>query len=283
MLFDVHAHLTSPKFEGDVEGVIERARVAGVGTIISNGLNIQDNEKVLALAAKYPDLIKPALGFYPVDAVLPEMIAAGVDYPRDDTDVRSAEDTVAWLKDNVHRAFAIGEIGLDHYWVPEAMWAKQEAIFRQLVQMAMDNDLPIIIHTRKAEARTFEVLQEMGAPRVDWHCYSSKLKLAKRIAESGHYLSVPANARRSETFKGLLTKLPREQLLLETDCPYLGPEPGVRNEPANVAGTWAYAAELWEVPESQVLEQLNANFERLFRVAPNRAPGHPGGAPLSAQ
>lgn len=266
-LFDVHAHLTSKKFADDVGEVIERARNAGVTTIISNGLNIADNERVLSLA-KESDIVRPAIGYYPVDAVLPEMTAAGVDYPRDDVDAHSAEDTIEWLRNHADQAVAIGEIGLDHHWVPEPFWQRQEEIFRKLVAVAMNADLPIIIHTRKAEARTFEVLKEMGAPRVDWHCFSSRLKLAKRIAEAGHYLSVPANARRSETFTGLLRSLPREQLLLETDCPYLSPEPGTRNEPANVAGTCTYASELWETTREAAEAQLEANFERLFRFRP---------------
>lgn len=266
-LFDVHAHLTSSRFSDDIDTVIDRARQAGVTSIVSNGLNIADNEKVLALSADYP-IVKPALGLYPVDAVLPEMLADGVEYPRDDTEVRSAAETVSWLAAHADRAIAIGEIGLDHHWVPEKYWEYQETIFRQLVEVALQADLPIIIHTRKAEARTLEILLEMRASRVNWHCFSSRLKLARRIADAGHYLSVPANARRSETFTGLLQTIPRERLLLETDCPYLAPEPGARNEPANVAATCRYAAELWQLGELDALRQFEDNFERLFRIRP---------------
>lgn len=266
-LFDVHAHLTSPKFEGDVDDVVARARAAGVTTIISNGLHVADNERVLALAARH-SIVKPALGLYPVDAVLPEMTAAGVDYPRDDAEEVDFERTLSWLGEHASRAVAIGEIGLDHHWVPEPFWQRQEEIFRRLVGLALDVDLPVIIHTRKAESRTFEILVEMGARRVNWHCYSSRLKLAHRIAEAGHFLSVPANARRSETFTALLRDLPRSQLLLETDCPYLGPVPGERNEPSNVRGTLGYAAELWGESEEASLRALEENFERLFGFAP---------------
>lgn len=134
-LFDVHAHLTSPAFD-DVDEVIERAKNAGLSTIISNGLNIVDNERVLALSQKH-SLVRPALGFYPVDTVLSEMLEMGIDYPRE-VEMHSAEETIAWLKDHLSDAVAVGEIGLDHYWVPEALWEKQEAIFRQLVTVAMD-------------------------------------------------------------------------------------------------------------------------------------------------
>lgn len=264
-LFDVHAHLTSSAFD-DVDDVIARAQQSGLSTIISNGLNIHDNELVLKLADEHP-IVRPALGFYPVDTVLPEMLEMGIDYPRS-VDMRTPDETIRWLEEHADRAIAIGEIGLDHHWVPEQLWQKQEDIFRRLVKVAQGADLPIIIHTRKAEARTLEILLEMGVTRVNWHCFSSRLKLARRIAEAGHYLSIPANARRSETFTGMLRSVPRTQLLLETDCPYLSPEPGTRNEPRNVAGTHAYAAEIWQASEESALQQLEENFERLFRVAP---------------
>jgi TatD DNase family protein len=266
-LFDVHAHLTSNAFDGELDAVLARAVAAGLTTIISNGLNIADNLRVLELSRRSP-VVRPALGLYPVDAVLPEMLESGIDYPRDDADTRSAEETITWLREHAEQAVAIGEIGLDHYWVPEPLWARQEQIFRSLVEVAMEANKPIIIHTRKAERRTFEILVEMRAPRVNWHCYSSRLALGRQIAEAGHFLSIPANARRNETFSGLLRGAKREQLLLETDCPYLGPEPGVRNEPANVGGTLAYAAELWSCTPDAALAQLEANFERLFGFAP---------------
>ena len=265
-LFDVHAHLTHPALAAEAAEVIARARAAGLTTIIANGLNPGDNQAVLALAAREP-LVKPALGFYPVDAVLVEMRAAGVDYPREG-DECSADEGIAYLRAHVEQAFAVGEIGLDGHWVPERFWQEQERVFCALVKLALDADKPIIIHTRKREARALELLEQLGAQRVNWHCFGGKVKLARRIAERGHYLSIPANARRSESFTRMLETLPRERVLLETDCPYLAPEPGARNEPANVASTAAYAAQLWQLSEASVRELLAENFARLFGVAP---------------
>ncbi len=265
-LFDVHAHLTHEKLAGDCEAVLARARAAGLTTIITNGLNPRDNEAVLELAARLP-MVRPALGFYPVDSVLPQMRAAGVPYPREG-DECSTEEGIAYLRQNVGRAFAVGEIGLDGYWVPEALWPIQEQAFRDAVAIALDADKPVIIHTRKREARALEILDELGAERVSWHCFGGRVKLARKIAERGHYLSIPANAQRSESFTRMLQTLPRERVLLETDCPYLAPEPGARNEPANVAGTAAYAGRLWGLDERATRSQLEDNFERLFRVRP---------------
>jgi TatD DNase family protein len=265
-LFDVHAHLTHPDLAPEIDAVVARAAQAGVTTIISNGLNPDDNQAVKALAERFP-IIKPAFGFYPVDAVLADMRAQGEEYP----DQRAAWPTaegIDWVRQHVDEAFAVGEIGLDGYWVKEPFWPAQEEAFKALVRIAMEADKVIIIHTRKREQRTFELLEELGASKVDWHCFGGRVNLARRIAERGHYLSIPANARRSESFTRMLETLPRTQVLLETDCPYLGPDKDQRNEPANVARTAAYAAELWKTDEATVHAQMSENFTRLFGVAP---------------
>ena len=260
---DVHAHLTHRELAPDIEAVIARARAAGLSAIVSNGLNPGDNRAVAALAERF-DLVRPAFGFYPVDSVLPEMRAAGkADFPREGAEC-SAEEGVAFVREHVAQAIAVGEIGLDGYWVPEEFWPKQEAVFKQLVEIALAAGKPIIVHTRKREKRTYELLQELGATRVNWHCFGGKLKLAREIAEHGHYFSIPANARRSQSFTRMLETLPRDRVLLETDCPYLSPEPGGSSEPADVAQTASFAAELWKTDRGSVQAQLEENFGRLF-------------------
>jgi len=265
-LADVHAHLTHPRLAPQEKEILARARAARVSAIVSNGLNPQDNEAVRALAQRDP-LVRPAFGLYPVDAVLPEMRALGIDYPREG-DECSAEQAVAWLEANVGDAFAVGEIGLDGHWVPEALWPRQEQIFRTLVELALAADKPIIVHTRKRERRALEILRELGAERVDWHCFGGKVNLARAIAEHGHTLSIPANARRSESFTRMLETLPRDRVLLETDCPYLSPDRARGSEPADIAGTAAYAGELWGVSTAEVVERTSENFARLFGFAP---------------
>ena len=157
---------------------------------------------------------------------------------------------------------------MDGHWVKAPFWAEQEAAFRRLVLLAMHADKPIIIHTRSRERRALEILEELGARRVCWHCFGGKVKLARQIAERGDYFSIPANARRSQAFTRMLQTLPRQRVLLETDSPYQGPDRDRPNEPANVAHTARYAAELWGLSEADAEAQLAENFERLFRVAP---------------
>jgi len=265
-LFDVHAHLTHERLEADLPRVLSRATEAGVTTVISNGLNPIDNQAVLELADAHP-AVKPALGLYPVDAVLRSMRAAGDEYDEKEESF-DTDEAIAWVEAHVDRAFAIGEIGLDGYWVKEAHWPEQERAFQRLVKLAMDADKPVIVHSRKRERRALEILDDLGARRVCWHCFGGKVALARAIAERGHYLSIPANARRSEAFTRMLQTVARERILLETDCPYLGPDKEKTNEPANVAVTAAYAAELWGMSQGAVEARLCENFERLFGQAP---------------
>jgi TatD DNase family protein len=265
-LADVHAHLTHPTLAPLEADVLTHAAASGVTTILTNGLNPRDNEAVRALAARAP-VVKPAFGLYPVDAVLPELRALGRSYPRAG-DACTAEDGIAWMRAHVEEAVAVGEIGLDGYWVPEELWPRQEAVFRALVTIALAADRPIIVHTRKRERRAFEILREMRATRVDWHCFGGKVALARQIADHGHWLSIPANARRSESFTRMLETLPRDRILLETDCPYLGPDRMRPNEPATIRGTAEFAAELWRCPVAEVETRLAENFARLFGFAP---------------
>lgn len=266
-LADVHAHLTHPTLAAEADALVARARAAGVTTIVANGLNPADNAAVQALARRHPG-VRPAYGLYPVDAVLAELRAMGREYPRDG-DAATADEGIAWVRAHVDEAIAVGEVGLDGHWVPEALWPRQEEVFRALVTIALDAGKPLIVHTRRRERRALEILREMNAERVCWHCFGGKVALARQIAaDTPHLFSIPANARRSESFTRMLETLPRDRLLLETDCPYLGPDRGRPNEPANVAGTAAYAAALWGVDEAEVTARLADNFTRLFGVAP---------------
>lgn len=266
-LADVHAHLTHPRLAAEIEAVVARACAAGVTTIVANGLNLADNRAVARLATRYPQ-VRAAFGLYPVDAVLAELRALGHDYPRDDQELASAEDALSWLREHAGEAVAIGEIGLDGHWVPAPLWPRQERIFRACLEIALEAGKPVIVHSRRRERRTLELLEEVGATRVLWHCFGGKLALARQIAERGHVFSIPANARRAESFTRMLQTLPRTQLLLETDCPYLAPDPGGTSEPAHVAATADYVAELWSVSRTEVEERMADTFACLFGQPP---------------
>ena len=263
MYVDVHSHLTHEDFAEDLPAVIARAEAAGLGAIVVNGLEPLSNRRILALAQTYP-VLKPALGIYPIEAVNDRVGDLPFAVARFDVD---AEITFIDEQARLGRVFAIGECGLDAYWVGEETFVRQEEVFTKLIEIALTRQLPLIIHTRKREERAMEILAYHGVKRVDFHCYGGKVKPALKAAEEkGWYFSIPANARRNEAFQKLLRDLPREQLLTETDCPFLPPHKGARNEPREVVGTIEYLAELrsWSLAEAK--DQVWSNYQRLFGV-----------------
>ena len=265
MYVDIHTHLTHQEFAGRVDATVERARAAGLGAIVVNGLEPVSNREVLAMAARH-DIVRPALGIYPIDAVC-NLLPADFALPVARFDVQAEIDFIGQMA-AAGRLAAVGECGLDGYWVDERTFAAQEQVFEALVDVAMRYRLPVIVHSRKREQRTAEILRDLGARQVDFHCYGGKVKQALRWAEEdGWWFSIPANARRNEAFTKLLRELPPTRVLTETDAPYMAPAPGESSEPAAVVGTVAYLAELrgWSVEQAR--EQVWLNFQALLAPA----------------
>lgn len=259
---DVHTHLTHERFGDDVDSVIDRAILAGLGAIVSNGLNPISNRQVLALAQRY-DVIKPALGIYPTDAVN-DLLPDDFPYRVDRFDVNEEID---FIRNCAKRGemIAVGECGLDGHLMGETTFKTQEAVFEALIDTAIANDLPVIVHSRKREVRCAEILAALGAKKVDMHCFGGKSKHAVKWAEQhGWCFSIPANARVSESFRKMLATLPAESILTETDAPYMGPVRGERNEPKNVVGTVGYLAELRGWSEEDAKKTVWGNYLRLF-------------------
>ena len=258
---DIHTHLTHERFADDADEAVARARAAGLGAIVVNGLEPRSNRAILEMAERH-DVVRPALGIYPVDAVCALLpVDFALDVARFDVD---AEIAFIRAMAATGKLTAIGECGLDGHWVGEETFAEQERVFEALVGVAMEFDLPAIIHTRKREIRAAEILRHLGARRVDFHCYGGKVRNALRwAADDGWWFSVPANARRSEAFTKMLRELPEERILTETDAPYMGPEPGERSEPAAVVATVRFLAELRDWSVEQARDQVWRNYEAL--------------------
>ncbi|NKC15622.1 MAG: hypothetical protein GKR94_26525 [Gammaproteobacteria bacterium] len=261
MYVDIHTHLTHERFAHDVDAVVARARTAGLGAIMVNGLEPVSNRAILELA-KTHDIVEPALGLYPVDAVchlLPDDFTLRVN--RFDVDAE-----IAFIRSmaGAGRLSAVGECGLDGHWLGPETFPEQERVFEELIGIAMEYRLPLIIHTRKRERRCAEILRHSGAQKVDFHCYGGKAKQALRWAhEDGWWFSIPANARRNEAFAKLLRELPQARVLTETDAPYMSAKPGERSEPAAVVDTVALLAELRGWTVEQAREQVWTNYQSL--------------------
>lgn len=262
MYVDVHTHLTHELFASDWQAVVSRAEAAGLKAIVVNGLEPSSNRQILKMADDFP-VIKPALGIYPVEAVCRLL-------PRDFKlevvrfDVDAEIDFIASVA-AAGKLAAVGECGLDGYWLDPSTFAEQERVFGRLIDIAVQHDLPLIIHTRKLEPRAVAILQERRVSKVNFHCFGGRTRLAQQCAESyGWYFSIPANATVNEAFRKMLKTLPPERILTETDAPYLPPRKGERNEPANVVGTVKILAELRSWSFEKATEQVWSNYCDLF-------------------
>ena len=261
MYVDIHTHLTHEKFSTDCDEVIEKSIKNGLGAVVINGLEPQSNRQILALQARFP-VVKAALGIYPIEGIghlaqeLPFSVSQ-FDVDKEIEFIRTA------AKDK--KIAAVGECGLDGYWVGEATFPEQERIFESLIEIALGSDLPLIIHTRKREQRSIDILEYHGVTKVNFHCFGGKVKLALKASEkNGWKFSIPANANKNEAFRKMLAELPPECILTETDAPYLSPVKGERNEPSNVIGTIDILAELRGWSHDKAKETVWNNYLSLM-------------------
>ena len=259
---DVHAHLTHPEFNIDCNNVIKKAEEVGLKVIIVNGLEPKSNRQTLNMAKNH-HIIQPALGIYPVNAVC-DQLADNFPLPVEKFDLVAE---LSFIREQAMKQHivAIGECGLDGHWLGPETWAKQEFVFEKLIEIAMDANLPVIIHSRKLEKRVIEILTVCGTKKVNFHCFGGKSKLALQVAEKfGWSFSIPAIAHKNHGFSKLLKYLPPECILTETDCPYLSPIKNTRNEPSNVLHTVALLASIRDWTLNQAKETIWHNFQRLF-------------------
>jgi TatD DNase family protein len=216
---------------------------------VAVGETLADAEANLALAARFPGRVLPAAGLFPT--IL---------------DVAQADILIDWIRAHRGEIVAVGEVGLDHWKVPEGGEREvQREIFGRFVDLAVDLDLPLNVHSRAAGRATIELLVERGARRVQMHAFDGRAANALPGVEAGFYFSVPPSIVRSQQKQKLVRRLPLSSLLLETDSPVLGVDPGERNEPARVARSLAAIAELRGDPVAAVREAVAANTERLYR------------------
>ena len=256
MLIDSHCHLDFPELVGDASGVIARARNAGVGHMLTISTKLSTFEKVRGIAESF-EQVSCSVGIHPHEA-----------------GVEPATDVDKLLKLAEHpKVVAFGETGLDYFY-EHSPRAEQAASFRVHIDAARTAQLPIIVHTRDADADTAAILAEEQAKGVFpgvIHCFSSGAELAEKTLEMGFYLSFSGivTFKKADALRTVVKKTPLERILVETDSPYLAPMPhrGKTNEPAFVVHTANLVAELKGVPRDELAKATTANFFRLFSKA----------------
>lgn len=256
MLIDSHCHLNYEGLVDDQEGVLARARDAGVGGFLNISTRRSEWDQVIATAVREPD-VWASVGIHPHEADAHEALGEG-----------------ALLEAAAHpKVIGIGETGLDYYY-DHSDRATQQALFRKHIGVARDTGLPLIIHTRDAEADTAAIVaeeMERGAFPALIHCFTASAEFASRMLELGLSISLSGivTFRNAKALQEIAASLPQDRLLVETDAPFLAPVPhrGRTCEPAFTADTARFVAGLRGVEPEALAERTTSNFFRLFNKA----------------
>jgi TatD DNase family protein len=260
MLVDSHCHLDFPDFADELDAVVARARAAGIERMVTISTRVKCFAQVAAIAERFPD-VYCSVGTHPHNA-------------HEELDVTTA-DLVACTR--APKVVAIGEAGLDYHYDSSPRDA-QERGFRTHIAAARETGLPLVIHTREADADTARILEEetgKGAFPAVLHCFTGGADLARRAVELGLFISFTGilTFKNSVALRAIAAELPADRILVETDAPYLAPGKfrGKRNEPAYVVETAKVLAETRGVTFEEVAQQTTANFFRLFAKVPRPA------------
>lgn len=254
MIFETHAHYDDERFDEDRDILIEKLFQKNICNIINVGASIESTKTTIALAKKYENMYAAA-GVHPSDI-------AGLN-----------EETLAWLKEQTKdpKVIAVGEIGLDYYWDKEEDVQKaQRYWFAQQMGLARESQLPVIIHSRDAAEDTMRVMKEVHAEEIPGviHCYSYSPEMAKEFIKMGYYIGVGGvvTFKNAKKLKETVMQIPLERILLETDSPYMAPEPhrGSRNDSGNLVYVAEKIAELKGITAKEVENATLANARKLF-------------------
>jgi len=248
-VIDSHCHLDFPKFNKDREETIKRARSHGVAEMINSGIDYKTNKNSLELARKY-DFIYATLG------LSPQMVP--------DANNERIDQILSQIERNMDKAVGIGEAGLDFYYCKDSAGRKrQEEVFSQVIELADRYNKTLVIHGRDGEELALEMCRDLD--RVVFHCYGGSLETMRKIVDAGHYVSVPTLVCFSDQHKEIARNLPLENMLIETDSPYLSPRKG-RNEPLFVRDSVPVIAQLKEIEETDIATATVQNTRRAFEL-----------------
>ncbi len=248
-VIDSHCHLDFSKFNRDRHEVIERARKRGVSEMINSGIDYRTNADSIALTRKY-DFIHATLG------LSPQMVPHAKN--------EKIRQIISQIERNIDKAVGVGETGLDFYYCTnDPGREKQKDVFRQIIEIADNYNKTLVIHGRDGEDLALQMSKHLE--KVIFHCYGGSLKTMERIVDMGHYISVPTLVCFSQQHKEIAQKLPLENMLIETDSPFLSPRKG-RNEPAFVVDSVPMIANLKDIDTNDVARETVKNTRRVFEL-----------------
>ena len=263
ILVDDHCHLTHELLKNQLDAVLERARKAGVKAIICSGVNVPTNREVLELAKKYAPLVRCSLGIYPIDALDIAPDETGLSRQIEHFDV---DKELEFIRANKEHIAGIGEAGLDYHWVKdEALKKKEKENFAKVIKTAEDIKKPLIVHTRDAEADCIDMLQSSSVKNVVLHCFTGRKHVVKKAIDLGYNFSIPAVIEKLQHFKMVVEMVNINQLLTETDGPFLSPYKDIlKNESRFIVESIKKIAELKKLEEEEVSATIYKNYQKIF-------------------
>lgn len=253
MIIDTHAHYDDEQFDPDREELLGSMKEGGVGLIVNAGSTLESWEKICRLTEEYP-FVYGAIGIHP-------------DEVGSLSEERMQEMETLLDRDKI---VAVGEIGLDYYWDKENHDIQKKWFIRQL-ETARKKDMPVIIHSREAAADTMEIMKTYAAGmRAVIHCYSYSPEMAKEYVKMGYYIGVGGvvTFKNAKKLKQVVEEIPLESIVLETDCPYLAPEPfrGKRNSSLYLPYVAEKIAEIKGVSAEEVVRRTEENSRKLYHL-----------------
>ncbi len=264
-LIDTHAHLNFPDYKNDLEKVINRSLGKGVRKIICVSSNLADSTKAINISKKYPNIVYATVGIHP--------------HQTDFQEKMSIKEQIKKLKELVKEKeiVAIGECGLDFSPAPPMEKDRPEKeqifLFKKQTEIALDLSLPILVHSRKTFPQVITILKEYYQSSKKQlkgilHCFSAGRKAIKEVEEIGFYFGVDGNLTYDIGLQNVVKEIPLEKILLETDCPFLSPEPyrGLRNEPKNVRIIAEFLAKIKETTFEKVARITTQNAKNLLKI-----------------
>lgn len=248
---DVHAHMSEDIFDIDRKEILEACKKKGIIVINCSGTP-ESNRKALKLAKEYKEL-KLCLGIYPIQAA--------------EMSDKEFFDELEFIKENADKIVGIGEVGIDFYWIKDSAKKQLEVErFKEIIWLANKLKLPLNVHTRDATAESVAILGQTAKVPVVLHAFAGEPADIEAGMKNGFYFSVNPNVVYNKKRQKLVEQVPIDSILTETDCPYLGPESGKRNDPLNIPLALKKIAEIKKMDEEEARKIILDNTKKVFRI-----------------
>ena len=252
-MIDSHCHVDFKEFNKNREEVIARAKKK-LSAIVNSGATLGGNRRTLKLVEDYKGFAHASLGFHPVNA--------------SKADFNIIEEAFKEIHENIDKAVAVGETGLDFHEVKDTESRnRQIKVFRSFIDLANEYEMPLVLHARDAELKSFELVKEYSRDiDIIFHCYGGDIETANKKLDESYYVSFSTIICYSNYHDELVEEIPIQNILTETDSPYLSPFKGQKNEPSFVEETVKKIADIKSLPASKVDKITEKNARKVFGI-----------------